>query len=113
MKMEKYKNTYSTNNNKKQIEHDNVFYNNQFEVAEFYQIEANKHKYKPGDILELHGMEQYPQFNGETVQITTYRKDGMDGKAYYFKTKNKELSDNLNWIYEHRFRPTITKKEEI
>jgi hypothetical protein len=65
------------------------------------------HKFKKGDKVELFGLEHYPQFNGEIVTITTIRQDGEYGRAYYFQTDNKELSEQLNWTYEYRLREVI------
>ncbi len=71
---------------------------------ELFIGKADGHKFKSGDVLELYGLEQYPQFNGEIVEITSIREDGPHGKAYYFKTDNDALFDELNWVYEYRLK---------
>lgn len=75
-----------------------------FVSDEIAKGKANGHKFKPGDKLELHGLEDYPQYNGEVVEISSIREDGPHGKAYYFKTYNNNLAEDLNWTYEYRLR---------
>ena len=72
--------------------------------VEIAKGEKNGHKFGSGDKLELHGLEDYPQYNGEVVEISSIRKDGLHGKAYYFKTCNSDLFADLNWTYEYRLR---------
>lgn len=70
--------------------------------VERFPSESNGHKFNLGEKVKLTGLEQYPEFNGEIVTITTIRADGEWGKAYYFKTRNPDLASQLNWIYEDR-----------
>ena len=62
------------------------------------------HKFSPGDKLELYGLEDYPQFNGEIVTVSSIREDGPHGKAYYFTTQNEALASQMNWTYQYRLR---------
>ena len=75
-----------------------------FVSKELFKGPPNNHKFKPGDLVELHGLEDYPEFNGEIVEISSIREDGTHGKAYYFETSNTELAVQLNWTYEYRLR---------
>ena len=63
------------------------------------KIEASGHKYRPGEIRTLIGLEDFSEYNGEEVEITAIRKDGEYGKAYYVKGRINEV---LNWVYEYR-----------
>jgi len=74
---------------------------------ECFKGTANGHKFKKGDVVELFGLSNYPQFNNEVVTITSIREDGQYGKAYYFDTDNEELLTQLNWTYEYRLRERI------
>ncbi len=96
--------SFQTKNNAEVIGNIEKSLNIKFMDSELFKGNDNNHKFKEGDILELHGLEDYPQFNGELVEISSIREDGHYGKAYYFKTSNAELAENLNWIYEHRLR---------
>ena len=71
---------------------------------EVFKGKENGHIFKPTDRVMLHGMEQYPQFNGEMVTIASIREDGPYGKAYYFKADNEEVEHQLNWTYEYRLK---------
>jgi len=73
-------------------------------TAEIFKGASDGHKFLPGDMGELHGLEDYPEFNGEVVKITSIREDGPHGKAYYFETSNEELASQLNWTYEYRLK---------
>lgn len=70
-----------------------------FKSAELYKAEANGHKYVPGETRTLTGLESYPEYNGEKVEITAIRDDGEHGKAYYVKGRINEV---VNWVYEYR-----------
>jgi len=71
---------------------------------ECFKGKADGHKFKEGKAVELFGLENYPQFNGEIVVITSIRENGIYGKAYYFRSDNEELLTQLNWTYEYRLR---------
>lgn len=71
---------------------------------EVFKGKENNHKFKPGDTVVLFGLEDYPQFNGTIVTISSIRQDGQYGKAYYFSTDNEDLSNQLNWTYEYRLK---------
>ena len=69
---------------------------------ECFRSKNNNHKYTPGQRCRLVGLENYPEFNGEIVEITSFREDGPHGKAYYFKADNRLIASQLNWVYEYR-----------
>ena len=73
-----------------------------FTNAELYKGKMDNHKFIVGQRLRLIGLEDYPEFNGEEIEITSIREDGPHGKAYYFKTDNSALATQLNWTYEYR-----------
>lgn len=75
-----------------------------FTNDEVFKGEENNHKFIVGQILELFGLEDYPQFNGEKVTISSFREDGPHGKAYYLTSNNPNLDGQLNWTYEYRLR---------
>lgn len=61
--------------------------------------EANGHKFKVGDICRLHGLVDYPEYNGEQVEVEGIREDGPKGRAYYVKGR---INVHCNWVYEYR-----------
>jgi hypothetical protein len=69
------------------------------ESLELYKSESAGHKFKPGEIRTLHGLVDFPEFNGDAVEITAIREDGPNGKAYYVKGRINEF---VNWVYEYR-----------
>ncbi len=71
--------------------------NANFQPVELFPASADGHKFKPGDRCRLVGMTQFPEYNGQIVQITAIREDGPHGKAYYI---DGDLI--LNWVYEYR-----------
>lgn len=75
-----------------------------FENAEIFKECTDGHKFIPGQELVLFGLEDYPEFNGEKIIITSIRKDGNRGKTYYFQSENLEIAKQLNWVYEYRLR---------
>jgi hypothetical protein len=91
-------------NNGKVISELETILGGKFVNDELFKDEPDGHKFKPGDQCELFGLEDYPEFNGEIIEITAIRTDGQYGKAYYFKTDNQDLFDQLNWTYEYRLR---------
>ncbi len=66
---------------------------------ELYKAEPNGHAFKPGDKCTLVGLVDFPEYNGEEVEISAIRKDGSRGRAYYIKGRINEV---LNWTYEYR-----------
>jgi hypothetical protein len=66
---------------------------------ELYKQNADGHKFSVGETRILTGLESYPEFNGELVEITAIRKDGDNGKAYYVKGR---INQFINWVYEYR-----------
>ncbi len=69
--------------------------------AQLYETEPNGHLYRVGDTLTLVGLESFPEFNGETVEVTGIREDGSAGRAYYVKGR---INQFLNWVYEYRLQ---------
>jgi len=65
-----------------------------------YEIDKDGHKYDVGDKLEVHGMEEFTEFNGKIVEVTAIREDWEWGKCYYVTG----LEPTLNWVYEKRLR---------
>lgn len=76
-----------------------------FQNEELFQTKVDGHLFEEGQRVVLFGMEDNPEFNGEIIEITTFRESSERGRAYYFKSDNKELMNTLNWIYECRLRP--------
>lgn len=76
-----------------------------FTDAELYRAESHGHKFNPGEVVVLTGLEIYPEHNGEQVTITAIREDGPRGKAYYVKGAINEI---INWVYEYRLKPLKT-----
>ncbi len=72
--------------------------------AEVFEGKSNGHKFRPGQKCKLFGLEDYPEFDEETITITSIREDGPRGKAYYFKTDNSIIATQLNWTYEYRLK---------
>lgn len=70
-----------------------------FASAELYPSEARGHKFKVGEMATLHGLVDFPQYNGQRVKITAIREDGAHGRAYYIEG---EINAMLNWTYEYR-----------
>jgi hypothetical protein len=60
---------------------------------------SNGHFFKPGETRTLIGLESFPEFNGQTVEITNIREDGEHGRAYYVKGA---INKYVNWVYEYR-----------
>ena len=79
---------------------------------ELFKGPNNNHKYKIGQKLRLVGLVDYPEFNGEQVEITSIREDGRYRKAYYFKADNPEIALQLNWTYEYRLEEIKTGEEK-
>ena len=77
-----------------------------FTNSECFRAERSDHKFDIGQRLVLHGMENYPEYNGEVVTITSIREDGPHGKAYYIKADNPKVELQLNWTYEYRLKET-------
>jgi hypothetical protein len=70
-----------------------------FQSEELFRSTPRGHKFSPGQTCVLTGLQSFPEYNGEEVQITAVRDDGPDGKAYYI---NGRINEVMNWIYEHR-----------
>lgn len=66
---------------------------------ELYPSNENGHKFSVGDECTLTGLQDFPEFNGRTVEITAIREDGPRGKAYYIKG---DINKFMNWVYEYR-----------
>jgi len=94
--------SFQGSNNKKEIDKWEKDTGLKFISGEVFKGTNNNHKFKPGEKAILFGLEDYPEFNGETITITSIRKDGRYGKAYYFNSDNQDLLLQLNWTYEYR-----------
>ena len=66
---------------------------------ELFKTDKDGHKYNVGEIRTLVGLEDFPEFNGEQVEITSFRSDATYGKTYYIKGR---INEYLNWVYEYR-----------
>lgn len=75
--------------------------NPNFESIEPFKTNPNNHKFKIGDICELTGLVDFPEYNGTNVEITSVRIDGEYGKTYYIKGA---INKFLNWTYEYRLK---------
>ena len=73
-----------------------------FISGEVFKGKNNNHKFGVGQRCKLVGLEDYPEFNGEVIKITSIREDGRYGKAYYFKANNPIIAEQLNLTYEYR-----------
>ena len=68
---------------------------------ELFKADKDGHMFNVGDVCELVGLEDFPEFNGDTVTITSIRCNDEHGRTYYVKgTINKYL----NWVYEYRLK---------
>lgn len=74
-----------------------------FIPTQAFPAACDGHRFKANDNAMLHGLETYPEHNGETVKILSIRQDGPRGKAYYIEG---EINKALNWVYEYRLQPT-------
>ena len=78
-----------------------------FTNDEIFRGKNNGHKFFAGQRCKLVGLEEYPEFNGEIIEITSIREDGPHGKAYYFKADNPVVATQLNWTYEYRLEEAV------
>jgi hypothetical protein len=67
--------------------------------AETQIAPTNGHLFKPGETRILIGLESFPEFNGQAVEIINIRKDGKYGRTYYVKGA---INKYVNWVYEYR-----------
>jgi len=70
-----------------------------FVSEELFRSTPNGHKFTVGQECVLVGLEDFSEYNGDTVTITAIREDGSRGKAYYIRGRVNEM---LNWVYEYR-----------
>lgn len=68
---------------------------------ELFTSDKDGHSYNVGDIKTLTGLVDFPEFNGEQVEITAFRLADEYGKTYYIKGR---INQYLNWIYEYRLK---------
>lgn len=71
---------------------------------ELFRAPPNGHKFVAGQTCVLVGLESFPEYNGEEVEITAIREDGANGKAYYIRGRINEV---MNWIYEYRLSALV------
>lgn len=69
------------------------------EQEELFVTEKAGHKFNIGDTRTLVGLVDFPEFNGEQVEITAFRSDDEYGKTYYIRGR---INQYLNWVYEYR-----------
>lgn len=72
-----------------------------FVSEEMFKADANGHKFKVGQTCVLHGLQSFPEYNGETVTISAIREDAEKGRCYYIKGRIEEV---VNWVYEYRLK---------
>lgn len=70
-----------------------------FQSEELYKSKASGHKFKEGDKATLIGLEDFPEYNGEEVTISSIRENGSHGRSYYITGR---INTMLNWVYEYR-----------
>lgn len=66
-----------------------------------FETERAGHKFSVGDVRILTGLVDFPEFNGEEVEIVGYRMREDAGNTYYVKGR---INEYLNWVYEHRLK---------
>jgi len=72
---------------------------------ELYPCDRGTRKFSIGDTLELFGLEEYPELDGQRVTITNYRESPDDLNGYYIKSETGEVEKWLNFVWEKRLRP--------
>lgn len=77
--------------------------NPSFKSEELFKAPCDGHKFTAGQECTLHGLTDFPEFNGTIVKITAIREDGPRGKAYYIKGP---IDKFVNWVYEYRLLAT-------
>ena len=70
---------------------------------ELYPCEKGTRRYSIGDRLELFGLVEYPELDGQIVTVTNYRDSEQNG--YYIKSDSGEVEQWLNFVWEKRLRP--------
>jgi hypothetical protein len=75
--------------------------NPNFVSQELFKADPNGHKFKPGQTCTLTGLVDFPEYNGDKVEITAFRCNGSHGKAYYVKGR---INHVVNWVYEYRLQ---------
>jgi hypothetical protein len=68
---------------------------------ELFKTDKNNHKLDVGETRTLVGLVDFPEYNGEQVEITAFRSDGEYGRTYYIKGN---INRYLNWVYEYRLQ---------
>ena len=94
--------SFQGSNNAKTISDIEAITGSIFTNAEVFRDKNKGHKFSTGQRCKLVGLENYPEFNGEIIKITSIRENGFHGKAYYFKADNPLIAKQLNWTYEYR-----------
>lgn len=96
--------SFQKSNNKKVISNIEKNMGVNFTNIEAFKSKSNGHKFKKGQMCKLFGLEDYPEFDGEIITITSIRQDGLHGKAYYIESDNPTIAEQLNWTYEYRLK---------
>ncbi len=72
--------------------------------CELYPCEKGTRKFSVGDRLELFGLEEYPELDGEIVHVTAYRESKGDMNGYYIQSESGNVERWLNFVWEKRLR---------
>lgn len=72
--------------------------------CELYPCEKGTRKFSVGDRLELFGLEEYPELDGEIVYVTAYRESKGDSNGYYIRSVSGNVERWLNFVWEKRLR---------
>lgn len=72
--------------------------------TELNKCERGNRIFAIGDRCELHGLEEYPELNGEVVVITAYRESANGLNGYYIRSESGAVERWLNYVWEKRLR---------
>lgn len=70
--------------------------------CESQPTEKGDRKYSIGDRVQLHGLVEYPELNGEAVTVTNYRESKGDLNGYYIESDSGRVEPWLNFVWEKR-----------
>jgi hypothetical protein len=72
--------------------------------AELFPCDRGSRKFSVGDRLELFGLQEYPELDGEIVSVTGYRESSGELNGYYIKSESGRVERWLNFVWEKRLR---------
>jgi hypothetical protein len=76
--------------------------------TQLYECEGDEtRKFAIGDRCELHGLEDYPELDGEIVFVTAFRDGGNAPdrlNPYYIRSESGNVERWLNYVWEKRLR---------